>query len=60
MEHYVCTGGCGGTSEMPGAVCENETCPKQGEPMTPCYCTDGKHEEAMADAEEEEDAEEEG
>ncbi len=45
MNHYICTGGCGGVSKSPG-VCKEETCPKHGLPLTECNCTDGKHEGA--------------
>lgn len=40
--HYVCTGGCGGT--VAGAkMCDAEECNKRGQPLTICYCTDGRH-----------------
>lgn len=42
MEHYVCTGSCGGVSDEEG-VCTNEGCDKQYELLEPCDCTDGKH-----------------
>jgi hypothetical protein len=42
MTHYICTGGCGGVSEV-AKTCGAETCPKHGDPLTPCDCTDGKH-----------------
>jgi len=42
MIHYICTGGCKGESETPG-TCQAVTCPKHGQPLTACDCTDGKH-----------------
>jgi len=42
MEHYICTGGCKGVSDQPG-LCQTLDCPKHGEPLTACDCTDGKH-----------------
>ena len=56
MKHYICTGGCEGVSEKPG-VCQDETCPKHGQPLTECDCADGGHgkespAEPDADAEE--------
>ena len=42
MTHYTCTAGCGGESEQPG-VCQDEDCLKEGQPLTPCDCTDGEH-----------------
>jgi len=42
MTHYICTGGCGGSTDVPG-VCQAETCPKHGAPLTACDCTDGEH-----------------
>lgn len=30
---YVCTGGCGGVSDVPG-VCQATTCAKHGQPLT--------------------------
>ena len=44
MKHYICTGGCKGVSDKPG-VCQAEGCPKHGQPLTECNCTDGKHRE---------------
>lgn len=41
-KHYICTGGCRGESETPG-VCQTEECPKHGQPLTECDCTDGHH-----------------
>ncbi len=52
--HYICTGGCEGVSETAG-VCGAVTCPKHGVPLTPCDCSDGKHNGKMdQDAEEKE------
>ena len=42
MEHYICTGGCGAVVERPG-VCQAMNCPKHGQPLNPCNCTDNKH-----------------
>ena len=44
MEHYVCTGGCGGVSGTPG-VCQTEGCPNFGKPLALCGCGDGEHAE---------------
>ncbi|OGY67715.1 MAG: hypothetical protein A3H63_01295 [Candidatus Harrisonbacteria bacterium RIFCSPLOWO2_02_FULL_45_10c] len=41
-QHYICTGGCRGVSEVSG-VCQAEDCSKAGEPLLPCDCQDGKH-----------------
>ena len=46
MTHYICTGGCEGQSSTPG-VCQAEDCKKEGEPLLPCDCADGTHEEAQ-------------
>ncbi|MDO8594353.1 MAG: hypothetical protein Q7R93_02455 [bacterium] len=53
MTHYICTGGCEGQSSVPG-VCQAEDCKKEGEPLTPCACEDGGHEEAEEKETEEE------
>lgn len=45
MTHYVCTGGCGGTSDHPQS-CQTESCSLYGQPMKECHCQDGKHQEA--------------
>jgi len=42
MNHYICTGGCGGVSDE-AKVCEAEDCPKKGEPLKECDCADGEH-----------------
>lgn len=42
MTHYICTGGCGGVSEVSG-VCRSEICPLHGKPLVSCDCIDGKH-----------------
>lgn len=58
MTHYICTGGCDGEAGAQG-VCQTEGCKKEGEPLLPCACTDGRHEGVGArDAGEEEDGEE--
>ena len=47
MQHFVCTGGCGGESSTPG-VCQSEGCKKEGEELTACSCENGLHEETEA------------
>ncbi|OHA18317.1 MAG: hypothetical protein A2664_02540 [Candidatus Taylorbacteria bacterium RIFCSPHIGHO2_01_FULL_46_22b] len=42
MQHYVCTGDCGGESER-SKVCESEGCKNEGQPLSECSCTDGFH-----------------
>lgn len=42
MTHYTCTGGCG-TGEETSDVCRDADCLKEGQPLTPCDCTDGEH-----------------
>jgi hypothetical protein len=46
MGHYVCTGGCGMVSDVPG-TCQANDCIKYHTPLTVCYCTDGAHQEAF-------------
>ncbi len=46
MTHYVCTGGCKGVSDEPGAICRGEDCANHNKPLTPCNCEDGTHKEA--------------
>lgn len=46
MTHYVCTGGCGGTSDTPG-TCQTKDCLKYHQPLTACNCEDGAHQEAL-------------
>ena len=58
MKHYICTGGCEGVSEKQG-VCQDETCPKHGQPLTECDCVDGGHGKEIP-AEPDADAEERG
>lgn len=41
-EHYICDGGCKGVSEQPG-VCQDENCPKNGQPLSECDCADMNH-----------------
>ena len=50
--HYVCTGGCKGAADSP-AVCQEETCPKHGLPMSACTCDDDKHSDVMKESSEE-------
>ena len=45
-KHYVCTGGCGGVSQVPG-VCQAPDCSKHNHQLVECNCTDGKHAEAF-------------
>lgn len=42
MEHYICTGDCKGIANKPG-TCQATDCPKYGEPLEKCDCTDDKH-----------------
>lgn len=42
MAHFICTGGCGGTSDEE-AMCEADGCSNQWEMMEKCECEDGKH-----------------
>jgi len=44
MSHYICTGGCGGVSDTPGA-CRAEDCPKHGKPLEKCEAEDCAHAE---------------
>lgn len=53
MSHFICTGGCNGVAETPG-ICQAEDCPKHGEALIPCDCTDGEHHRPETDAEAEE------
>ena len=55
MSHYICTGGCKGISDKPGA-CEAADCIKYAQPLQECNCIDGKHGEVpKEDKEVEED-----
>lgn len=42
MAHYICTGGCGGSSEEPG-TCQATDCDNWGEELEECTCKDGSH-----------------
>lgn len=42
MQHYVCTGDCGGESPRPG-MCESVSCSREGKPLSECDCDDGFH-----------------
>jgi len=53
MEHFVCTGGCGGISGTPG-VCQTESCPHHKHSLESCSCTDGSHDDVKRKAELEE------
>ena len=48
MKHWICTGGCGGVSDKPG-ICQTDTCPKHGQPLTECDCNDGQHEKDLVE-----------
>lgn len=41
-KHFVCDGGCHGNSDTPGS-CNTESCPKYGQPLQECQCSDGQH-----------------
>lgn len=53
MEHFICTGGCGGISGTSG-VCQTQSCPNYGKPLKSCTCNDGEHQELKTKAELEE------
>lgn len=42
MSHYICTGGCGAVVENPG-ICQAMACPKHGQPLEQCDCSDNQH-----------------
>ena len=48
MNHFVCTGDCGGESEKPG-VCQATGCTKEDQPLEECTCEDGLHEDVVMD-----------
>ena len=48
MTHHICTGSCKGVSEE-AKNCGAEDCPKHGQPLTQCDCTDGKHNGAFGE-----------
>ncbi|MDP2676777.1 MAG: hypothetical protein Q8O83_03775 [bacterium] len=50
MEHFICTGGCGGISGTPG-VCQMDSCPHHGKDLVSCSCNDGEHSDAKTKAE---------
>jgi hypothetical protein len=54
--HYFCAGGCQGQADVPG-VCQDTDCPDFGLPLHECDCPDGEHNLAIAQSEDEEDAE---
>jgi hypothetical protein len=41
-QHYICTGGCQGISEVP-ASCRMESCPRRGLELKECSCDDHNH-----------------
>lgn len=47
VKHYVCDGGCSGVSLDDDASCQAPDCPKHGQPLQLCTCTDEKHEEVL-------------
>ena len=49
MKHYICTGGCGGVSDVPG-VCQAEGCSKHAMPLTECECLDNQHQQPEEDS----------
>ncbi|MCH7951876.1 hypothetical protein IH980_04025 [Patescibacteria group bacterium] len=55
MEHYICTGGCGGVSGKPGA-CQTSGCAKHQQPLTACDCSGPEHAEAAKSTEVKEEA----
>lgn len=52
-KHYICTGGCGAISYIPG-LCQADDCPKHGQSFTECDCTDGKHHKESKEEDKEE------
>lgn len=40
MPKYVCTGSCGGSSDVPG-TCQTEGCGKHGQELQQCTCDTG-------------------
>lgn len=46
MQHYICTGVCGGISEKEG-TCQAPDCGNYGNDLVVCSCEDGKHEEVL-------------
>ena len=46
--HYICLGlgACGEISPDTGA-CKTEGCPRRGQPLAECDCTDGQHKSAI-------------
>lgn len=46
MEHYVCTGNCGGVSEIPTS-CQTKNCTKYKKRYKKCYCYSKKHLDAL-------------
>ena len=47
MQHYVCTGDCGGEAEK-SKVCDSDSCSKEGQSLTQCGCDDGLHAEVLS------------
>ena len=42
MDHYICTGGCGGVAGTAGA-CQASDCGDHGKDLQLCDCKDGSH-----------------
>lgn len=42
MKHFICTGGCEGVSDKPGA-CQAESCPLHKHMLQECDCKDEGH-----------------
>ena len=42
MKHFLCDGGCGGESDLPG-VCQDSECSDNQLPLNVCECEDGEH-----------------
>jgi hypothetical protein len=45
ITHYICTGGCKGVAPEAGN-CQTAGCPRFGQPLIACSCTDGGHQVA--------------
>ena len=42
MNHYICTGSCGGVAQEEG-TCQDSTCYKHDQLLEECTCSDAKH-----------------
>lgn len=45
MNKYVCKGGCGGVSDVPG-ICQEKTCPNFGKPLEMEKCENCESEDS--------------